>query len=189
MLHWRRSLPRIAVSINELYSRVLAGDRLAENQLFEKMTVSFCMFLRHRIREEQDVNEVVQDTLAIVAKKYRDIEFTTSFSAWAYKTLEYVLLRYYRSSGNREKVFVRAGDILPVAGNSDIDPTLKMRLLHCLRQLSKTRLRHARILNLHFQGYSVEEIASKLKVSSNNFYVMLSRARSLLSECLETERY
>ena len=175
------------MNINELHSQVSSGGPRAEKQLFEKLTVSFSVLVRHRIREEADILEIVQDALTVVASKYKEMEFTTSFSAWSYKILEHVLLRYYRAKGYREKLFVRTDEMDTVAGNYEPDPALKAKLLECLKQLGRTRLRHARILTLHFQGFSVEEISSRLGVSSNNFYVMLSRARGLLQGCLKQE--
>ena len=175
------------MNINELHSRISSQSPRAEKELFEKLTVSFSMFVRQRIREEADVLEIVQDALAVVASKYKGMEFTTSFSAWAYRILEHVLLRYYRSKGNREKLFVRTDELDTAAGSYEPDTSLKTKLLECLKLLSRTRLRHARILTLHFQGFSVDEISSRLGVSSNNFYVMLSRARNQLHECLHQE--
>ncbi|MCP4703685.1 MAG: hypothetical protein GY865_03665, partial [candidate division Zixibacteria bacterium] len=44
--------------------------------------------------------------------------------------------------------------------------------------------RHARILNLHFLGYTTEEICSRLEITKTNMYSLLSRARSMLELCL-----
>ena len=84
-----------------------------------------------------------------------------------------------------DKVFARSSDETVQQAGQEIDPTLKSRLLDCLRKLSKTRLAHARILTLHFQGFSVPEICDRVGISSNNLYVRLSRARKLLANCLE----
>ena len=62
---------------------------------------------------------------------------------------------------------------------------LERQLLDCLRALNRSNGRHARILNLHYQGYSVEEICRRLSLTRTNFYTILSRARTILLACLE----
>ena len=83
------------MGINDIYSRLLTSDPNAEKELFQKLTVSFSLFVEQRIQDEFDAQEVVQESLVVIARKFRDIEISTSFSAWAYKTLEYELLHYY----------------------------------------------------------------------------------------------
>jgi len=173
------------LSINALYEHSRSGDKTAEKLLFENLAVSFSVFVRHRTQSPDDVHEVVQEALTTIAAKYRDIEFETSFSAWAYKILEHKLLHYYRAEGQRRARFVTTANQRNDAAYADIDPTLRRRLLDCLKMVSQTRLRHARVLTLHFQGYSIKEICHRLGVTTNNLYVMLSRARTMLKTCLE----
>ena len=175
-----------SIGINDLYSRLINGDTSAENELFQKLTVSFGLFVEQRIQDESDAQEVVQDSLMVIARKLKNLEISTSFSAWAYKTLQYELLHYYRSKGYRERTFVHTDELNQMTGTYELDPKFRIKLLDCLKQLSQTQLRYAQALTLRFQGYSPAEIARKLDISSNNFYVTLSRARSLLKDCLNT---
>ena len=41
------------------------------------------------------------------------------------------------------------------------------------------------VLNLHYQGFSVEEIQKRLKVTRNSLYILLHRARSMFKACLD----
>ena len=68
------------------------------------------------------------------------------------------------------------------------DPDLKKQLIDCFKKISDTNLRHARIINLHYQGYTTEEICIKLNIKKNNAYVLLNRARTALEQCLEKGR-
>jgi RNA polymerase sigma factor (sigma-70 family) len=172
--------------INELYNAAREGGKKAEDRLFESLSVSFRLFVRQRIRDEQDAYELVQEALMTIARKYREIEIQSSFSAWAYRILEHILLRYYRSKEVRGRAFSSAPDDEVRPASVEPDPTLKSRLLDCLKKVSTTRLRHARVITLHFQGYSTEEICRRLGgITTGNFYVLLSRARSMLELCLE----
>ena len=175
----------ITLHINALYEQARSGEKAAEDRLFEALSVSFRLFVRHRVRDEQDGYEIVQEALLTIARKYRGIEFESSFSAWGYKVLEHVLMRFYRSQKTRDRFFSRTSDDELPQPSWEPDPTLKPRLLECLQKISGTKLRHARILTMHFQGYSSAETCQRLDISLNNFYVILSRARKLLETCLE----
>ncbi|UCC43934.1 MAG: sigma-70 family RNA polymerase sigma factor [Candidatus Zixiibacteriota bacterium] len=175
----------IALHINDLHKSAHGGSKTGEKLLFEHLSVSFRMFVRLRVTEEQDVEDIVQDTLMTIANKYRTIEFETSFAAWSYRVLENVLGRYYRSKKRRARVIAQGGESQSLPPAPEENPMLKSRLLECLKLISKTKLRHARILTLHFQGYSVKEICKRLGLSVNNLYVMLWRARAMLAECIE----
>jgi len=173
--------------INELHGRARNGDKSAESELYRRLRVSFLLFLRQKVRDQKDAEDIVQEALLAIADNQDKIEFKTSFAAWAYKVLGNMVLRHYRSKGHRESVFV-------AMENSDSetsyrpDPALRARLLHCLRELSRTRCRHAQIISMHVQGLSVQEICATMDVTSNNLYVMLMRARVLLEQCLDKGR-
>lgn len=173
--------------INELHSLARTGDKAAESELYRRLRVSFLLFLRQKVGDPKDAEDIVQEALLAIADNQGKIEFETSFSAWAYKVLENMVLRHYRSKGRRENVFVAMDEDCPEFSYRP-DPDLRARLLHCLRELSRTRCRHAQIVNMHVQGLSVPEICAAMNVTSNNLYVMLLRARTLLEECLDTGR-
>jgi DNA-directed RNA polymerase specialized sigma24 family protein len=62
---------------------------------------------------------------------------------------------------------------------------LEPRLLDCLRKLHAVNKRHARLVNLCYQGYSVDEICRKMNLTRTNLYTILSRARTALQVCLD----
>jgi RNA polymerase sigma factor (sigma-70 family) len=172
-------------SIHQLYDEARTGDPTAEKRLFVSLGERFGLFLQRRIGSRQDAEEVVQDTLAAIAEQYRQIEITTSFAAWAYRVLENKLLYYYRSKkaqARKLEQFAESGK--PVAVHNP-DPAFRRRLLDCIKKVSRANIRHARILNLHYQGYTVEDICGRLEISRNNLYTSLSRARSVLKSCIE----
>ena len=175
------------MNINELYESMRSGSPAAEDTLFQKMSEIFRLFLQQRIWNKDDVEEVLQETLMTVAKKHRGIEFESSFAAWAYRVLENKILDYYRAKGSHEVRFAVMSDSQEGLAPENPDPMLKKRLLDCLRKICGINIRHARILNLRYQGFTVEEICNKLGVNTNNLYILLSRARTMLRLCLEKE--
>lgn len=174
----------IIVNINGLYNNARKGDRGAEERLFSKLYESFNLFVQQRIWNRQDCEEIVQDTLMAIKDKYGNMHFETSFAAWAYKVLENKILYFLRSKRYHENKYLRDSDFKqPRQFYSD--PTFKSRLLDCLKKVSAKNMRQARILNMHYQGFSVDEICEKLRLTRNGMYIHLSRARSLLKLCLE----
>jgi len=131
------------------------------------------------------VDEVVQEALKTVFEKYGVTVFTTSFSAWAYKVLVNKLQTHVATEGRRARKMADINAAAELTSSARPDCDLEQRLLHCLEQVNRVHPRHARILNLHYQGFLPAEICTRLRVTKTNFYTILSRARDLIEACLE----
>ncbi|MFH2035876.1 MAG: RNA polymerase sigma factor [Candidatus Zixiibacteriota bacterium] len=174
--------------INELYSRAKDGNKTAENELFNALIVRFRAIGLQRIWDKDDIEDIVQDALKTVAEEYKRIEITDSFSAWAAKVLDYKILAYIKKKQTRQAY---AGNMPPdetLLSEPQLSSDLKLQLIRCLKRLSENKPKYARILNLHYQGYSVEEVCRQLGITPSNSYVILSRARILLVKCLEEKQ-
>jgi RNA polymerase sigma factor (sigma-70 family) len=174
------------LDINSLHESARNGDRKSEQDLFKLLTVRFRYLATLRLRDSDAAEEAVQEALMVISKEYREIDITVSFAAWAQKVLDNRLANYSRSRKRKEKIFVGEANPDLSSSNNSSNPgsDLKRKLLKCLREISGSNPRYARILNYHYQGYGTEEICRKLEISSTNFYAILSRARSLLKICL-----
>jgi RNA polymerase sigma factor (sigma-70 family) len=171
--------------INEIYNRARAGDKSAEAELFKKLTDRFRVFAHRKVWNKEEAKEIVQNALETVISEYRQVEFSTNFSAWAHKVLENKFLAYIqtkRRQGGRDLPLESAGSL---TDNWMPDPTLKMRLLNCLKQVGRANQRYARILNLHHLGFERTEVCERLGMTVTQSYVVMSRARAMLKECLE----
>ena len=173
------------MNINDLYNQAINGDQSSEDLLFQRLSENFRLFLQHRIWNDQDAEEIVQETMMTIAKKYKDITFEKSFAAWAHKVLENNTLYYFRKKKTHESRFVQSFDNEQVESLRNLEPGLKKQLIFCLKKISGANTRHARILVLIYQGFNMSEICEKLSVTKNAAYITLSRARSMLRVCLE----
>lgn len=173
------------VNFSELHVRAASGDRDAEKQLFALLTERFRAFAYHRVWNKEDAAELVQDSLAVIAQEYRQLEVQASFQAWAYKVLDNRILAYIKRRKNSRMDSSEAID--EVQGDAP-DYELKRQLATCLGKLVTVNARYGRMLNLGYQGFTISEICERLQISRNNAYVILSRARSLLELCLQTGR-
>ena len=171
--------------IDSLYESASDGNKKSEEELFRYMTDRFRFFVRRRVGDIKDAEDIVQNALIAIAEKYRSIDYQTSFASWAYKVLEYKTLDYFRSRGRHEDKMKNVSEEIQTGHSLDIDLSTKGQMLDCLGKIGEANRRFARILNLHYQGYTSDEICQKLTISKSNFYVVLSRARSMLELCLE----
>lgn len=171
------------MDIHSLYSNACRGDKNSEENLFLYLSARLKYLAQLQIWNKDDAEEIVQDSLMTVARKYKDIDIEISFSGWVYKILENNILNYMRKKGYKNKRFVEMldGDDRPITSN----PDLRIKILSCLRKICKASIRNARMLNLYYQGYSTDEICRKLSLTRNNSYSVLYRARSMLELCLE----
>jgi len=174
------------IDTNELFRRARNGDSSAEAALFEKLSVRFRYFARHRIGDVEDAKEVAQEALLAVSRDYGSLSLSSNFVAWANQVIKVRILGFYRRDGIRkeklEQLRRRSQDY---GSRPQPDPALIDSLRKCLAEIFRRHDRYARILNLHYQGYAVDEICGRLKISRDNFYVILHRARVLLEACLE----
>jgi RNA polymerase sigma factor (sigma-70 family) len=180
-----RDEPETVLDLNELQDAAKKGDHRAEKELFGVLSVRFHLFAYHKVWDEESAQEIAQDALAVVAREYRGLEVRTSFAAWAHQVLEYRILAYIKAKRVRDQRFA---DDTEQGASGAPDPVLKMKLAKCLGLVGRANRRYARILNLHYQGFSTEEICERLGVSVSNCYVLLSRARAMLEQCLEKGR-
>ena len=80
--------------INDLFKQALKGCKAAERKLFIKLTVRFRIIIRLRISNSDDVEDVIQDVLAVVSLKYKDLAEDINFIAWAHQVLKFQVLKY-----------------------------------------------------------------------------------------------
>ena len=171
--------------INTLYTNALNGNKASEEELFQCLLDRFRYSVHHRIWDKDAAEEIVQDALLTIVQEYSQVEIHTSFAAWAYKVVDNKILGYIKKKKQSAGTMVEYSDFSSSIQGKAIDPTLRRVLLDCLKKLSKTRLRYSRVLILHYQGFSISEISEKMKLTRNAFYLLLSRSRKMLAECIE----
>lgn len=170
--------------MDELAQRALAGDKDAESELFETLLVRFKYLAKRRVAEE-DHEDLAQEACQTVFEKYHTERFKISFTAWAHGVLKMKVGNYYQARKRHAGRSSEFNEAVNYGDGLDRNPDLKRWLMDCLRQLTKSTRQYARIVNLAYQGFSTEDICSKLDITSNHYYVNLSRGRSLLRTCLQ----
>lgn len=173
------------MTINELHAKAHAGDEFAKKQLFEKLSVRLRLIANQRIWSQVDSEDVVQDAMMTIAKEFRDLEVTTSFTAWAVKVLDNKVLSYIKSQRTQTKYFDKGVVLETESSVTPSTPFLKDSLKKCLKEISSHNSNYSRVVNFQYQGYTIDEICKRMGITKNHSYVLLSRARSMLKACLK----
>jgi RNA polymerase sigma factor (sigma-70 family) len=172
-------------SVNELYELAVSGNREAEAGLFAALTDRFRLFAHLRVWDRDEEEDLVQSALAVVAVEYRNVAIETSFAAWAHKIMQNRLLGYIQKRRREKGRTISSETDEYWQASRTPDPTLRMRLLTCLKRVGVANRRYARILNLHHIGFSRAEVCKKLGVTREQSYLIMSRARAMLKMCLD----
>ncbi len=173
-----------SLTMEELAQKALAGNALAEKQLFEKLFDRFQYIAKLRIGEEQ-CEDLAQEACTTVFEKYKNESFTVGFLPWSHGVLKMKIGNYLQKKRRMVGREQELGDDVEFRSSGKVDPDLKRFLLECLRGMIKAGGNYARILNLSYQGYNTTDICDRIGVAPNSYYVALSRGRVLLRRCLE----
>lgn len=174
--------------LQRLYEHALRGEEAARAQLFGHLAARFRCIAGYRIRDPDDAEEASQEALSTVLAKYRDVELKGEFAGWAYKVLDFKIRKSIESrmrQRRREPMLLDTEDGL-VGSQPPAETEKKLDLLNCLERLHEWNSRYARVVVLASRGYKAPEISKSLGVSTATLYVLLSRARARLRQCLET---
>jgi RNA polymerase sigma factor (sigma-70 family) len=174
-------------SMNRLLSRAKAGDRGAEEQLFQTLRARLSTITKRRVWEKEAAEDVVQQTCLTVLEKYKTEEFPAGFEAWVNGVLRMKIGNYLQSKKVSQERFEHGPTVEGISrfANVQPNPELEIRLADCMRKIVRVFPRYARVLSLSYQGYGAAEVCDRLRVTRSNLYSILSRSRSILNKCLE----
>ncbi|MBU1702094.1 MAG: sigma-70 family RNA polymerase sigma factor [Candidatus Eisenbacteria bacterium] len=83
-------------SLEVLCARAREGDSQSESLFFEDLRVRFHSIAKRRVRAD-DVDDVIQDAIQIVHRKYKDLEISAGILVWSLTVLRNVIGNYYQA--------------------------------------------------------------------------------------------
>ena len=175
------------MTIDELFRQARAGDKSAENAFFSILSERFRLFLQRKIADTRDAEDVMQNSLVAIADKYRSLPADCQIAGWAHQVLNFEILRYYRAKGLHAERHLRSTGEETAFHGWECEASFREAMSRCLVRLHKVNPNYARVLNLHYQGYTTGEVCNRLGITANHYYVILLRARSQLRLCLQEE--
>lgn len=167
----------------DVIARARAGDDDAEADVCRELSPRIRTFARRRIRDQDAVEDFVQDTLVIVLEALREgrIASHAELCSFALSTCRWRIVDAQRTHARRRDILTR--NQLDMSRPSD--PVELAILRQCMRTLDG---RAQRVLFESFFGaHSSDAIAIQLGTTDANVRVVRHRAIARLRDCIEAK--
>jgi len=171
--------------VRELWGKAVQGDKRAEEIIFSSLRERFTVIARLSVQSD-DANDIAHEACLAVLKGYKTLKSPFKYSAWAQRVLKNKIAAFYqRKYIENETVTVKEQyNIENTYSHNNTDHELLITLQNCLKKLQNKYPRYVNVLSLIQIGYSADEIGSELNLTKNNIYVILSRGRKFLRDCI-----
>lgn len=168
-----------------LVAQILQGNEKALRKFFCHFQPRLLSFIKNKIADQNDAEEILQDTLLATLEGLRDFAFRCSLFTFICSIANHKVIDFYRKKRIKRIAFSKFLEIEPLIstffGPEDaLDEELLRQKIR--ETFAKIAPKYSRILKLKYiYGYSVEEIAAKLSVSFKSAESTLFRARKAFS--------
>lgn len=164
-----------------LISRILARDRKALLSFYRIYKKKLERYITRKVKNSQDAEEILQDSLFAFLDKARDFEGKSSISTYLHAICQRKIVDYYRRKKIRQTVFSQMPQLESLVANATTpEEELDSRILEekIARTLRQVLPKYKNILiSKYEENKSVAEIANKLCVSVKSAESILFRAR------------
>jgi RNA polymerase sigma-70 factor (ECF subfamily) len=162
----------------------LSEKTMRVQQLFVKHQLGLRAFILSLEPNFTDAEDLLQEVFLVITRKANDFEEGTNFFAWACTIARFKLMELVRRRARSQVLSEEVIEALcAVEPEYHFDDSRLAILQHCLEQLApKAR----QMMYLRYYGeHSPAQIARLVSWTPNAVRVALSRARTVLQECLE----
>jgi RNA polymerase sigma-70 factor, ECF subfamily len=143
-------------------------------------------YIRSQVLSPADADDVLQDTSAVLWRKFADFQAGTDFTRWACRVARLEVLTYHRHHKRLLTIFT--DEVADAIGEKilELSDTVLPRaeaLADCAQLLSP---RDREVLTLRYQSnQSISQIAQGIKRTESAVYKSLQRIHDELYECIE----
>ena len=169
-----------------LIIQILARDRRALLTFYRRFAPKLTRYIRVKVANPADAEEILQDTLFAFLEAIRDFEGKSNIQTFLFSICQHKIIDFYRRKKIRHAVFSQMPQlealISPLLSpEEELDVTLAKEKIHTV--LGRLLPRHRQILVLKYiEGHSVSEIADKLALTFKSVESQLFRARKAFVE-------
>lgn len=158
--------------------------RLAK--LWSAASPSLEAFVRSLVRDPHDVDDVIQETGAYVAREFHTFEEGTSFTGWVITVARIRVQRLWQGQ-KRDRLILNSEAIDALAQTAEaIGPQLPARQTAMQDCVEKLQPRHQQLLEMcYLNGKKPAQIADQLGRTPNAVSASLMRIRHALKRCIE----
>ena len=174
-------MPKYTLDEHKIITEILAGKEKALRLFYRHFQPSLFTFIKHRINNENDVEEILQDTFLATIEALRDFSFRSSLFTFICSIANHKIIDFYRKKKIKSILFSRIIEVEPLlvsllGPENEFDETLLRQKIK--ETFSNLAPKYSLILRLKYiYGYSVSEIAQKLSISFKSAESQLFRAR------------
>jgi len=174
------------MSTSDLITKILARDRHALYYFYRTYTPRLSRFIKSKIANPQDAEEILQDTLMAFLEAIRDFQGKSGLETFLYAITRHKIVDYYRRRKLKQLVFSQAPHlealISPLIGPEEaLDGSLLKEKIQTV--LSRLLPRYRQVLLFKYlDDLSVGEIAEKLAITFKSAESQLFRARKAFVE-------
>jgi len=151
-----------------LMERVQQGDKEAFQALFVDIGPLITRFVRRRVFDQAEVDDVCQEALIAIFKSRHTYQLTLPFEPWLFAIVRNVISAYLRRNPRYE-----SGSDLPETWTDD-ESTIAIEFRDSLEQLSADQLEALKLTKV--AGYSIAEAAARAGTSVGSMKVRVHRA-------------
>jgi RNA polymerase sigma-70 factor, ECF subfamily len=173
-----------------LVRRAQAGDESAFQEIVERYQSKVFSIIHGIVRQRNDVEDIAQQVFTKIYFSMRNFDFRSSLITWVYKITVNECFDYLRKKKVRKLVYESdmSEDEVRRVENSETGngrapraDTALARRDYVVKLLERVSGEERDLLMLkEVEGYSVEEMARRLKMNENTIKVKLFRARQKL---------
>ena len=173
-----------------LVRRAQAGDETAFQEIVERYQSKVFSIIHGIVRQRNDVEDIAQQVFTKIYFSMRNFDFRSSLITWVYKITVNECFDYLRKKKVRKLVYEsdmsedevrRVENSESGSGRGVRADTSLARRDYVVKLLERVSSEERDLLMLkEVEGYSVEEMAHRLKMNENTIKVKLFRARQKL---------
>ena len=143
-------------------------------------------FILSLLVSPSDADDILQETLTVMWKKFGEFESGTSFVAWGKRIARYKIMDHLRKNKTSRLCF--DSDVLKLieskSGQIDNFSDRNEAMKKCLQKLPG---KHRSMLTMRYsQDMSFKQMALEFGVAKQSVYRMVSRIHALLARCVKT---
>jgi RNA polymerase sigma-70 factor (ECF subfamily) len=169
-----------SASRGRLMERAQNGEREAFQALFADIGPLITLFVRRRVFDQSEVDDVCQEALLAVFKSRHTYQPARPFEPWLFAIVRNVIAAYLQRNRQRGKWQAPTSEI-PETWAED-ESSLGVELRDGLNQLSANQLEALKLTKL--SGFSIAEAAQRAGTSVGSMKVRVHRAYESLKRSM-----
>jgi RNA polymerase sigma-70 factor (ECF subfamily) len=172
---------RFNMDERQTVNKILSGDEPTLRYFYRHFQPSLLTYIRNKIANEADAEEIMQDTFLATIEGFRDFSFRCRLFTFLCSIANHKIIDFYRKKKIKSIFFSHLAEFEPLVSTL-LGPEEKLDEELLRQKIAQTfeRLtpRYRQILRLKYiYGFSVGEIAYKLSISFKSAESQLFRAR------------